>query len=130
MRSLITVNYGGKIFLEIQRRGYPPGRPYKMIMKNPNKIKLTPFQCKVLKVTSQIPIGQTRSYQWVAKKVGNPKAVRAVGQALKKNPYPVIIPCHRVVRRDGSLGGYQGKKGIKKKEQLLRLEKEILNEII
>ena len=87
--------------------------------------KLTEFEWKVLSQTVKIPIGETRTYQWIARAIGKPKAGRAVGQALKKNPYPVIIPCHRVIRRDGTLGGYQGKMGTGKKELLLRLEKEI-----
>ena len=88
-----------------------------------NRYYLTDFEWDVLRVTLKIPIGQTRSYQWVAKAIGRPKAVRAVGQALKKNPFPLIIPCHRVIRADGVLGGYAG--GEKKKEQLLQLEKGI-----
>ena len=91
------------------------------------KNKLTLLEWQVLHATTKIPIGQTRSYQWVAKMIGKPKAVRAVGQALKKNPFPLIIPCHRVVREDGSLGGYAG--GTKKKEMLLRLEKEIRQQL-
>lgn len=87
--------------------------------------ELTEFEWKVLSATAKIPIGETRSYQWIARAIGSPKAMRAVGQALKKNPYPVIIPCHRVIRGDGSLGGYQGKKGTRKKARLLHLEKEI-----
>jgi O-6-methylguanine DNA methyltransferase len=84
---------------------------------------LTNFEKKVLRITSHIPLGQTRSYQWVAKRIGSPKAVRAVGQALKKNPYPIIIPCHRVIKSNGSLGGYA--KGKKLKSKLLLLEKYI-----
>ncbi len=84
---------------------------------------LTKFQWKVLEVTAKIPIGETRSYKWVAEKVGSPKAVRAVGQALKKNPYPVTIPCHRVIRQDGSLGGYSGGSQAKK-AKLLAIEYE------
>ena len=87
--------------------------------------KLTNFQWQVLKVTLKIPFGQTRSYQWVAAQTGRPKAVRAVGQALKNNPFPVLIPCHRVVKSDGSLGGYLGKFTGRKK-MLLELEKNIL----
>ena len=87
--------------------------------------KLTAFQWKVLKVTTQIPLGETRTYQWVAKKIGHPKAVRAVGQALKRNPYPLIIPCHRVIKSDGSLGAYAGKYS-KRKEKLLAIEKKIM----
>ncbi|HOW35496.1 MAG TPA: MGMT family protein [Candidatus Omnitrophota bacterium] len=85
--------------------------------------KLTPFEWKVLAATAKIPLGQTRSYQWIAKAIGKPQAVRAVGQALGRNPFPLIIPCHRVVKSDGSLGGYAG--GSKMKMNLLRLEEEI-----
>jgi len=90
--------------------------------------KLTDFQWRVLKATTQIPLGQTRSYAWVAQKVGRPKAVRAVGGALNKNPYPIIIPCHRVIKSDGSLGGYVF--GIKRKRTLLELEKEIVRKFL
>jgi len=81
---------------------------------------LTSFQKKVLEVVKTIPYGEARTYKWVAKKMGNPKAARAVGQALKRNPYPVIIPCHRVTRSDGKLGGYL--KGTQKKRKLLKKE--------
>lgn len=87
------------------------------------KNNLTVFQYKVLKACLKIPLGQTRSYQWVAKEIGNPKAVRAVGSALKKNPYPLIIPCHRVVKSDGKIGGYA--KGKKMKKYLLELESKL-----
>lgn len=87
------------------------------------KNKFSEFEKKVLKVTSQIPLGQVRSYKWVARKIGRPKATRAVGQALKKNPYPIIIPCHRVIKSDGSLGGYVKGKNLKK--NLLLFEKYI-----
>lgn len=79
------------------------------------------FQRAVWRITQTIPQGETRSYAWVAKKIGRPRAVRAVGQALKRNPYPGIIPCHRVIRSDGSLGGFS--KGINLKRQLLQKEK-------
>lgn len=91
-------------------------------------VKLSPFEKKVLRVTLKIPLGQTRSYAWVAKAAGNPKAVRAVGQALKKNPFPFLIPCHRVVRSDGCLGGYAG--GVKMKKTLLEIEKEIVQVLL
>lgn len=89
------------------------------------KNKLTSFEWEVLSATLKIPLGETRSYKWVARQISRPKAVRAVGQALRKNPFPLIIPCHRVVRSDGSLGGYAGHYS-KRKEQLLNLEKEIV----
>jgi len=85
---------------------------------------LTSFEWQVLKATLSIPLGQTRSYQWIAQKIGKPLAVRAVGQALRNNPYPLIIPCHRVIRSDGKLGGYAGKFGPRKKK-LLAMEKKI-----
>lgn len=80
----------------------------------------TTFQCEVWKAASQIPYGETRSYGWIAEKTGRPKAVRAVGQALGRNPCPVIVPCHRVLAGDGGLGGFSG--GIEMKKYLLRLE--------
>ncbi len=85
--------------------------------------KLTSFEWKVLAATTRIPLGQTRSYQWIAKQIGKPKAVRAIGQALNKNPFPFIIPCHRVIKSDGTCGGYAG--GAKMKQDLLNMEKEI-----
>ena len=89
------------------------------------KIKqLTPFQWQVLAATMTIPLGETRSYAWVAKQIGKPKAVRAVGQALRNNPYPLIIPCHRVIRKDGSFGAYAGKWD-NKKAQLIARERAI-----
>lgn len=81
----------------------------------------TDFQKKVLKAVSLIPYGETRTYSDIAKKIGNPKASRAVGSVLANNPFPIIIPCHRVIRSDGDIGNYQG--GRKMKEFLLDLEK-------
>lgn len=67
---------------------------------------LTEFQQAVLRKTAEIPPGELRPYGWVAREIGNPGAVRAVGSALNKNPVPVVIPCHRVGRSDGSVGDY------------------------
>ena len=80
----------------------------------------TPFQREVWEMTGLIPYGETRSYSWVAEQIGKPGAPRAVGQALGKNPLPIIIPCHRVVARDGKLGGFSG--GVEMKRYLLSLE--------
>jgi methylated-DNA-[protein]-cysteine S-methyltransferase len=66
----------------------------------------TEFEKKVYAAVSGIPPGQVRSYKWVAKKIGRPRAYRAVGNALSKNPYMGRVPCHRVIRSDGSLGGF------------------------
>lgn len=82
---------------------------------------LPAFTREVLRVTSGIPYGDVRSYRWVAEQLGKPKASRAVGNALARNPIPIIIPCHRVVRSDGHLGGYA--LGLKWKRKLLELEK-------
>jgi len=83
---------------------------------------LTPFQRKVLAVTSRIPWGEVWSYQQVAGKMGRPKSSRPVGQALGRNPIPIVIPCHRVTASDGTLGGYCGKSGLDLKRWLLRHE--------
>ena len=97
-------------------------------MNHRKPANLTSFQWKVLKAACAIPLGETRSYQWVAQKIGNPQAVRAVGQALRRNPYPLIIPCHRVIKQDGSLGGYAGRYGTKK-AMLLKTEKAIAEKL-
>ena len=68
--------------------------------------QLTPFQRRVLDVTAQIPPGEARPYGWVAREMRNEGAVRAVGSALARNPVPIVIPCHRVVKSDGSVGSY------------------------
>jgi methylated-DNA-[protein]-cysteine S-methyltransferase len=84
--------------------------------------RLTPFQMSVLQAARRIPPGNTRTYGQVAHAVGKPKASRAVGQALGRNPVPIVIPCHRVVASDGSLGGYSGGGGLESKRLLLTLE--------
>ncbi len=91
-----------------------------MIKTVNNNKNLTKFQKSVYKAVLTISKGQTRSYKWVATKIGNPKASRAVGNALNKNPYLKKVPCHRVISSDGSLGGYS--KGLKAKKALLKAE--------
>ena len=89
----------------------------------PDKLDLsgaTAFRHKVWEITRLIPYGETRSYVWVAEQLGRPEAARAVGQALGRNPFPIIVPCHRVIASDGKLGGYGG--GLELKRHLLRLE--------
>ena len=80
----------------------------------------TEFQKKVWSNCRDIPYGQTRSYGWIAARVGKPGASRAVGNALSKNPIPIIIPCHRVLAADGGIGGFSG--GLPAKRNLLKLE--------
>jgi methylated-DNA-[protein]-cysteine S-methyltransferase len=82
------------------------------------------FTQKVLRATARIDFGELRSYAEVASEAGSPRAVRAAGNALGANPMPVVVPCHRVVRTGGALGGYTG--GVERKEFLLRLEGSLL----
>lgn len=87
----------------------------------PLDLEGTPFQLKVWKALLAIPYGETRSYGEIARAVGRPQAARAVGMANHSNPIPIVVPCHRVIAGDGSLGGYGG--GIRRKTRLLRLER-------
>jgi O-6-methylguanine DNA methyltransferase len=79
------------------------------------------FERAALEVAAQIPYGEVRPYKWIAERLGRPDAARAVGNAMASNPVPLIIPCHRVVKTDGSLGGYSF--GTVRKESLLALER-------
>ncbi len=80
----------------------------------------TDFQVRVWLATQEIPYGETRSYSWVARKADNPRACRAAGQALHHNPFPIVVPCHRVIGADGTLTGFGG--GLEMKRRLLSLE--------
>ena len=86
------------------------------------KLDGTNFQVKVWRYLKKIPRGSIKTYSQVAKAIGKPLAVRAVANAIAKNPYSPKIPCHRVIRADGSLGGYSGKGGLKTKKKLLKKE--------
>ena len=81
----------------------------------------TQFEAAVLRKALEIPRGQVRPYNWIAREIGRPKAVRAVGTALANNPVPILIPCHRVVRGDGKIGNY-GLGGPQKKTRILEAE--------
>ena len=85
---------------------------------------LTPFQRKVLRATMKIPYGTVSTYGNIAKTIGHPNSARAVGNALSKNPFPLIIPCHRIVRGDGKVGGFSAGGGKHLKGKLLRAERE------
>ena len=82
--------------------------------------RATAFQLRVWDVVRGIPRGQVQSYAWVAAQAGSPQAARAVGQAMASNPFPIVVPCHRVVGQDGGLTGFGG--GLNMKRDLLRLE--------
>ena len=88
-------------------------------MKN---VKGTDFQKMVWSEIKKIPKGKIITYKELAIKIGKPKAYRAVANACAKNPLLEIIPCHRVIREDGKMGGYNGKKGVKRKKRLLKSE--------
>ena len=91
-----------------------------------SKIIGTNFQIKVWNYLKKIPKGKVKTYLEVAKAIGKPRAFRAVANAIAKNPYPPKIPCHRVIRSNGALGGYSGRGGIKQKLKLLRSEKVVI----
>jgi len=93
-------------------------------------LKGTKFQLKVWNYLRKIPKGKVKTYLEVAKAIGKPKAFRAVANAVGKNPYPPKIPCHRVIRSDGKIGGYSASGGIVRKIKLLRKEKIELNQLL
>ncbi|MBI4845915.1 MAG: MGMT family protein [Candidatus Omnitrophica bacterium] len=106
-------------------------------MKEPQKISLniaksidiiikrfTPFEKDVLRAVIKIKPGQVRTYKWIAGRIGRPNAQRAVGQALNKNPLPLLIPCHRVVATNSRIGGYSRGTALKKK--LLDFERNLI----
>ncbi len=80
----------------------------------------TDFEMEVWQELKNVPYGETRTYKWLAERIGHPDAFRAVGNALGKNPIPIIIPCHRIIESDGSIGGYSS--GIDIKRRLLEIE--------
>ncbi len=86
------------------------------------KFEGTDFQTKVWMELTKIPKGETRTYKEIAKAIGKPNSSRAVANACAKNPYPIVVPCHRVIRSDGLIGGYSGIGGTKRKEELLERE--------
>jgi O-6-methylguanine DNA methyltransferase len=124
------VNEDEKLYPELQKyiKSY-----YKGAYKNLNKLNFRvsrsqfgDFACKVLKVCKEVPIGKTVTYSQLAKKAGFPKAARAVGNVLAKNPLPLLIPCHRVIRVDGKIGNFSAAGGAKTKKKMLEHEKQML----
>ncbi len=110
--------------IRIQAQRALKGKPYRF--KSFDISFLTSFQQRILNATCQIPYGQTRTYGWVARKAESPRAFRAAGQALNRNPVAVFIPCHRVVAGEKKLGGYGG--GIDWKIRLLEKEGVTVNQ--
>ncbi|MEJ3656942.1 methylated-DNA--[protein]-cysteine S-methyltransferase [Actinomycetes bacterium KLBMP 9759] len=98
------------------------GRPPELDLRG-----LTAFERAVLAATARVPAGQTRPYGWIAREAGSPGAVRAAGSVLARNPVPLLVPCHRVVRADGKVGDYLF--GSARKEELLRAESVNLDEV-
>jgi methylated-DNA-[protein]-cysteine S-methyltransferase len=94
----------------------------------PLKLNGTEFQVSVLEALQDIPYGQTTSYGEIARRIGRPKAVRAVGAANARNPIPIVVPCHRVIGITGDLTGFGG--GLDTKEALLRLEAEQTHDLL
>jgi len=94
----------------------------------PLRIKGTEFQVSVLNALQEIPYGRTASYGEIAKRIGRPKAVRAVGAANGRNPIPIVVPCHRVIGSSGDLTGFGG--GLDTKAALLRLEAENTQDLL
>ena len=94
----------------------------------PVKLNGTEFQVSVLEALQDIPYGQTTSYGEIARRIGRPKAVRAVGAANGRNPIPIVVPCHRVIGSTGDLTGFGG--GLDTKEALLRLEAEHTQDLL
>ena len=115
----LKLNNERLIDLEKMLDSYFSGEPIQL--DYPLDISGTDFQRRVWETVRKIPYGQVRSYKWVASKIGNPRAARAVGTAISRNPVVLIIPCHRVIRNNGSLGKYGDMDWLK--ERLLRLEK-------
>ncbi|MDR2209882.1 MAG: methylated-DNA--[protein]-cysteine S-methyltransferase [Spirochaetaceae bacterium] len=106
-----------------QLTGYFSGK--RKVFDLPLTLKGTAFQVSVWRALQSIPAGETRSYEDVAVQIGNPKACRAVGMANNRNPIAIIVPCHRVIGKDGGLTGYGG--GLEIKQYLLDLERQHLS---
>lgn len=108
----------GKVATQIAE--FYSGKKVKFDLSILNLKKISAFSAKVLKENCKIPYGKVATYSRLASKIGSPRAARAVGTALANNPFPLIIPCHRVIRSDGTLGGFGG--GLKMKKELLQRE--------
>jgi methylated-DNA-[protein]-cysteine S-methyltransferase len=137
--GLLALVFSGKGLAEVgfegKRPAYPRGRAPESFRKQLSDyfdgalrefhqpmlfLSGTDFEKKVWLSLREVPYGETRTYKWLAERIGNPQAVRAVGHAIGSNPIPIVLPCHRIIGSDGSLVGYTG--GIDVKRRLLDLE--------
>ena len=110
-----------------QIQAYFEGTPIFPPLKHLDLRSLTPLQQLVLKTVCTIPFGSTQSYGQIAERVGRPRACRFIGMTMHRNPFPVAVPCHRVIRGDGSPGGFGG--SVTLKRQMLALEKEHIQNV-
>ncbi|MCA9154869.1 MAG: MGMT family protein [Pirellulaceae bacterium] len=104
---------------------YADGQREDFFMVKVNTDHLSPFQLQVIERCRQIPRGRTLTYRELATRSGSPNAARAVGNVMRTNRYPLIIPCHRVVASNGNLGGYSAPTGLELKKRLLDLEQDL-----
>jgi methylated-DNA-[protein]-cysteine S-methyltransferase len=109
-------------FPDIEERLQRYFRGEETIFNDPLDVIGTAFQKKTWEVARTIPRGETRSYGWIARSMGNLGAARAVGQAMRSNPVPIVVPCHRVIGSDGRMCGYGGPEGVDLKRSLLNME--------
>lgn len=107
--------------LQSELRSYFDGQPVRFHVR-PDLTGLTPFQQAALRACARIPYGRTVTYAKLARRVGKPKAARAVGAVMARNPVPIIIPCHRVITSRGTLGGFSAEHGVRLKRWLLEME--------
>lgn len=121
--EVITENNSGFKDVISQLTEYFDGKRKQFDIKT--KMEITSFYKKALSEVVKVPYGTTLSYGKIAQQINSPKAVRAVGTANARNPLPIIIPCHRIITKNGKLGGYAG--GLKMKEYLLDLESKNIN---
>ena len=103
-------------------RNYFSGKPSDLQGQRLDFSDAPGFFVAVWDVCRRIPFGETRSYSWLARHAGRPSASRAAGQAMARNRFPLLVPCHRVIRSDGSIGGFGGQSGILLKRNLLKIE--------
>lgn len=127
LKKCCTKQFQLCIFVEDEYRLFPSFEQLKAYLDGdlttftiPLHYQGTDFQMKVWNALLSIPYGKTVSYSQIASSIENPNAIRAVGTAIGKNPIPIVIPCHRVIAKDGSLGGYSG--GLPVKKKLLEIE--------